>query len=217
MADHVFGNPRFYDRRAAAYDAMVSSPLYNRIAWGTHPDDYAAFAARAMGSARGPLLEVAAGTASATAVLHVASGRETTLVDLSRPMLARAERAIARAAGGTVPARIRFECRDLLVPIDGAHYETILGLGLLHLVDDVPGLVDGLAAQLEPGGALYLASLVTGSRLSTAYLNLLHRRGEVAAVRSAVQLRAAVARSRMRDVTVTGRGSMAYVIARSQP
>lgn len=28
-----------YDRRAAAYDAMVGSRLYNRLAWGTDPDD----------------------------------------------------------------------------------------------------------------------------------------------------------------------------------
>ncbi len=40
-----------YDRRAAAFDAMVGSPLYNRIAWGTSPDAYRTFAAQAVASA----------------------------------------------------------------------------------------------------------------------------------------------------------------------
>ena len=39
-----------YDRGAATYDAMVSSRLYNRLAWGTDPADYVAFAREAVGS-----------------------------------------------------------------------------------------------------------------------------------------------------------------------
>lgn len=49
-----------YDRGAATYDAMVSSRLYNRLAWGTDPADYAAFACDAVESGDGPLLDVAA-------------------------------------------------------------------------------------------------------------------------------------------------------------
>ena len=37
-----------YDRRAAAYDSVVSTWLYNRVMWGTSPLDYVAFAREAI-------------------------------------------------------------------------------------------------------------------------------------------------------------------------
>lgn len=76
-----------YDRRAAVYDHLVRSRLYNRVAWATTPDNYTRFAAEAFASAPGPLLEVAAGSAAATAFLHARSQRPAVLVDLSRAML----------------------------------------------------------------------------------------------------------------------------------
>ncbi len=60
----------------------MRSRTYNRIAWSTAPADYAAFAAAAIASGDGPLLEVAAGSAAATAELHAGSPRPTVLVDL---------------------------------------------------------------------------------------------------------------------------------------
>jgi len=102
-----------YDRRTAVYDRLVRSQTYNRLAWSTTPDDYAQFAAAAIASADGPLLEAAAGTAAATASLHAHSRRPTMLVDLSRAMLDRAARRIAAARGDKpeIPAHIRASCR----------------------------------------------------------------------------------------------------------
>lgn len=210
MAAQTFGNPRSYERRAAAYDAMVRSPLYNRLAWGTHPQRFEEFAARVVGSAPGPLLEVAAGTASATRLAHIAGRRRTTLIDTAAPMLEIAERSIAAAAGGTVPEWITFECRDLLKPAPGVSYETILGMGLLHLVPDVTTVVNALLGQLQPTGTLYFTSLIRGSRRSSAYLNLLHRSGEVEAPRTLDELRGELARSSASRVRVHNHGSMAY-------
>lgn len=87
MGESFFGNRGFYERRAKVSDAMLGSPTYNRVFWGTHPRQYGGFAARAVGSGDGPLLEVAAGTARAAALLHVSSRRLTTFVDMSGPML----------------------------------------------------------------------------------------------------------------------------------
>lgn len=210
MTGQFFGNPRFYERRAAAYNAMVRSPLYNTVAWGTHPERFVEFAARAVGSASGPLLEVAAGTASATRLMHIAGRRQTTIVDSSAPMLEIAERSIAAAAGGSVPEWIGFECRDLLEAAPGDSYETILGMGLLHLVPDVPVVVDALLDQLQSTGTLYFSSLIRGTRRSSAYLDLLHRSGEVAAPRTLGELRAELMRSRASRVEVYNHGSMAY-------
>jgi len=53
-----------YDGRAAGYDALIGSRWYNALDWGTDPADYTAFAREAVGSAEGPLLEIAAGRPS---------------------------------------------------------------------------------------------------------------------------------------------------------
>lgn len=182
-----------YDRRAAAYDRLVRSKLYNRVAWSTSPKDYNQFAAAAFASADGPLLEVAAGPAAATASLHARSQRPTVLVDLSRAMLERAGSNIAAAGNGRadLSARIRLVQADLLaLPPPTQPFTTILGLGLTHLFDDVSELVNALRGQLAPDGRLYLAGLVAETCRGGRYLQLLHRAGEVAVPKSADELHA---------------------------
>ncbi|MGB9034761.1 hypothetical protein BLJ79_10355 [Arthrobacter sp. UCD-GKA] len=211
MNQTFFGDPEYYARFARAYDAMVGSRLYNQVFWGAEPRQYTAFAARAIGSGTGPLLEVAVGTAQATGALHVASARRTTLVDMSAPMLELARQSIAEAAGGTLPERITLECRDMLEPPQDRRYETILGLGLLHLVPDVATTVRALGRQLEDHGKLFLASLVKGPRRSNAYLGLLKAHGDIAAARTAGELFDEVREAGVGQVTVTRRGAMGYV------
>jgi SAM-dependent methyltransferase len=181
-----------YDRRAAMYDRLVRSRLYNRIAWSTSPEDYSNFAAEAFASAEGPLLEVAVGSAAATASLHARSRRTTMLIDLSRAMLERAGRNIAAAAGGSahVFSRIRLVQADLrALPPPDEPFTTVLGLGLTHLFEDLPALVRTLQAQLAPDGWLYLSGLVAETIRGRRYLDLLHRAGEVTAPKSAAELR----------------------------
>jgi len=187
-----------YDRRAAVYDRLVRSRTYNRIAWSTAPADYVRFAAAAITSGDGPLLEVAAGSAAATAELHARSQRPTVLVDLSRAMLERAAQSIAAAANGDkqeLPAHIRLVQADLLALPFGPHeFTTVLGLGLTHLFDDLPALVAALRSQLLPDGKLHLAGLVAETRRGRRYLEILHRAGEVAAPRTAEELHVALGR-----------------------
>jgi SAM-dependent methyltransferase len=201
-----------YDRRAALYDRLVRSPTYNRLAWSTTPEDYARFAAEAIASADGPLLEVAAGSAAATAQLHAHSPRPTTLVDLSRAMLERAARRIAAAwddDAHVIPAHIRLVQADLFSPPFAAHgFTTVLGLGLTHLFDDVPAFVSALHAQLAPGGEAHLAGLVAQTRRGRRYLELLHRAGEVAVPRTAEQLHVALGQPTVFRTT----GCMAYAM-----
>lgn len=212
MNESFFGNPEFYAHRARLYDAMLGSPAYNKLFWGTSPHDYAAFAARAIGSGSGPLLEVAVGTARASGLLHVASARRTTLVDMSQPMLALAQEAIRTAAGGRIPQRITFECRDMLEPGSEQHYETILGLGLLHLIPDLPQVLSALGAQLNASGSLFLGSLIKGSARSNAYLKLLKARGEIAEIRSASDIYEQAKDANIGTVVVSHRGAMAYLV-----
>lgn len=181
-----------YDRRAGVYDRLVRSRLYNRLAWSTSPDDYTRFASAAIASGEGPLLEVAAGSAAATAELHAHSQRPTVLVDLSRAMLERAAHNIAAAGGDdaqVLPSHVRLvqaNLLDLSFPPSG--FSTVLGLGLTHLFDDVPGLVAALRRQVAAGGELYLAGLVSETRRGRGYLRMLYRAGEVATPRTSAEL-----------------------------
>lgn len=199
-----------YDRRAAVYDRLVRSRIYNRLAWSTSPGDYVTFAARAIASADGPVLEVAAGSASATAPLHAHTQRPTTLVDLSRPMLERAASSIATAGADgphQVSTHIRLVHADLFdLPFREHGFATVMGLGLTHLFDDLEPLVSALCKQLAPGGELYLAGLVAQTRRGRRYLALLERAGEVARPRTAKELHTALGR----PSTFWTAGCMAY-------
>ncbi len=147
-----------YDGRAAGHDALIGSRWYNALAWGTDPADYTAFAREAVGSAEGPLLEIAAGTAVATAALYSDSRRPITVTDQSGDMLD-----LARRRTGSVG--VRFAQADAFAPpFAPSSFDTVLSLGFLHMVDDVDGYVSGLRRLLRPGGALYLTSLVAESR-----------------------------------------------------
>ncbi|MDQ2727888.1 MAG: class I SAM-dependent methyltransferase [Actinomycetota bacterium] len=199
-----------YDRRAAVYDRLVRSRIYNRLAWSTSPDDYVTFGAAAIASAGGPLLEVAVGSASATARLHAHSRRPTTLVDLSRPMLERAGRGIAAAGADREvrrPPPLRLVRADLFaLPFPDHGFATVMGLGLTHLFDDLEPVVRALGRQLAPGGELHLAGLVAQTRRGRSYLALLHRFGEVAQPRTAEELQVALGRPAAFSVA----GCMAY-------
>jgi SAM-dependent methyltransferase len=199
-----------YDRRAAVYDRLVRSEAYNRLAWSASPRAYAGFAAQAAASAAGPLLEVAAGTAAATAEVHARSGRPTVLVDLSRAMLKRAADRIAEAAGHDLEARFRFVHADVLqLPFPPGGFATVLALGTAHLFEDLAALRRALLAQLMPDGRLYITGLVAGTRRGRRYLELLHRAGETAAPRSAETLR-----DELRPAEFRVDGCMAYAVLR---
>jgi len=205
-----------YDRRAAVYDRLVRSRMYNRLAWGCAPGDYEEFAAEALAASSGPVLEAAAGSAAATAALHRRSGRPTVLVDLSREMLERAARRLAWD-GAAVPARIRLVQADLTaLPFGGAdggvpgRFTTVLALGAAHLFEDVDAFVGPLRAQLAPDGRLYLSGLVAETVRGRRYLEVLHRAGEIATPRTAQALHEALGAPA--DFRVTG--CMAFAVLR---
>ncbi len=192
-----------YDGRAAGYDWLIGSKLYNRLAWSTSPGDYAAFAQRAVDSATGPLLEVAAGTARATAAAYRTGARPVVITDRSRDMLTRAAR---RITAGRARPDVRFVQADAFdLPFPPGGFDTVVCLGFLHMVADPAGLLDRLQSQLQPGGRLFCSSLVAATPIGSRYLKLLHRAGEIAAPRTADDLAA------LTDRTWHRRGSMAYL------
>jgi SAM-dependent methyltransferase len=197
-----------YDRRAALYDQLVASRLYNRLLWGASPAAYAGFAARALASGDGRLLDVACGSLVFTADVYRRSARPLILVDRSSGMLQRAARRLGGDTGATL---IQADVSDL--PFAPGAFDTVACHGALHVFDDLGGVLRSLRAQLAPGGSLYATCLVAETPVAARYLHLLHRAGEIAAPRRQVDVHAA-ARAALGDRTVVGRhGAMCFLIA----
>lgn len=191
-----------YDRKAAGYDRLVRNRLYNRLLWGTDPADYRAFAQRAVDSGRGPLLDVAAGSAIETAAAYAASDREIVVTDRSIAMLEIAGQRIGASAAG----RVRLVQADAYaLPLAPHAHETVLCMGFMHIAPDPRRLLDVLLEQTAPGGQVWLSSLVAEHPVGRRYLQVLHRAGEVAAPRTAAEFATLLG-----GAALEVRGSMAY-------
>lgn len=207
-----------YDRRAAVYDAVVGTRLYNRLMWGTLPADYEEFARRAFVHGRGvhggPLLDAGCGSFLFTARAHCESARAGVAFDQSLRMLARGRERLRRTCG-RVPSRLRLLQADLGdMPFRAASFPTVLCLNVLHQYADAAGLLADLRRLLAPGGRLFLTSLVlTGRRVGDRYLKLLHGSGEFVRPRRADELEALLTEAFGRAAVFVLRGSMAFAEA----
>lgn len=206
-----------YDRRAAAYDRVVGSRMYNRLLWGSSPSTYAAFAEHAVRSNGGPLLDAGCGSLVFTGDVYIRADRPLVLVDQSLGMLYAARDRLLRAIGG-VPEHIvllQADIRDL--PVRENAFSTVLCMGMFHLFDDISGIRAALARVLHPGGQMFATSLVARTWIGARYLGLLHRAREVARPRTIDQLRQELRTTSM-DLSdpdaIHIDGSMAFITAR---
>ena len=208
-----------YDAHAAAHDRLVGSTLYNRLAWSASTESYRGFARRALASTEGPVLEAGSGTAVFTAEAYVEaarSGRAIVLVDRSLDMLEAARDRIARLNGGAAPRSVQFVQADLLdLPFESGTFGCVLSMGTLHLFASAERVARSLAGVVEPGGGIYLTSLVAETALGRRYLALLARMGEVAPPRSFAEARAQV-EGILGAVDSDRDGSMAYFVGRAK-
>jgi ubiquinone/menaquinone biosynthesis C-methylase UbiE len=204
-----------YDRRAAAYDAVVSTWLYNRLMWGNSPLDYVAFAREAVAShSAGRMLDAACGSMLFTAPVYVASSLQIIAFDQSLRMLQRARARLIEVAG-SVPDHVLLLQADLsnLVFRPGK-FDTILCMNVLHQFADAAAMIPKLSALLANGGQLYLTSLVTSGRyIGDQWLNVLHKTGEFVRPRSFVELNKLLDDSLGQRVSYRLKGNMAFASA----
>ena len=100
------------------------------------------------------VLEIGCGTGSTA--LHLAPAvAQIVATDISGGMIAIAKEK-QRAAGVTNVAFVQAEASETLYE---APFDAVMSFSLLHLVEDVPGVVDSVYAQLKPGG-LFLSKTV---------------------------------------------------------
>ena len=196
-----------YDRRAATYVRLIGNRVYNRLAWGTSPSQYAAFAAEAVAAGSGRLLDAGCGTATFTAAAYGEARRPLVLSDRSLDMLERAAQRLVDAPAAFVQADL------LALPFAPGQFSTVACFGVLHVLDDLRGALAALRDQLAPGGQLFASTLVADRAVGRAYLNALHRAGEVAEPRRTEQVAAAARAVFGAPMAVQRTGSMAWLRA----
>jgi SAM-dependent methyltransferase len=204
-----------YDRRAATYDRVVGTRLYNRVVWGASMADYAAFARQAVASDQaGMLLDAGCGSLLFTARAYLDCQRPILACDESLEMLKRARWRLTKFAGA-MPDRILLLQADLAsLPFRARSFSTSICMNVLHHLADAGCLVEGLKKLLAEGGHLYLTSLVRGNRLiGDRYLAALHRRGDFVEPRTGAELERIMADTFGPDVNVRLQGNMAYATA----
>lgn len=95
------------------------------------------------------VLEVGCGTGS-TALALSSDVAHYTATDISPRMVAIAQDKAAKSGAENVIFRTAVSEE----PLDTTHYDAVIAMNLLHLVEDVPGTVATLADRLKPGGYL---------------------------------------------------------------
>jgi len=204
-----------YDRRAAAYDSVVSTWLYNRLMWGTSPLDYVAFAREAVVSHPvGRMLDAACGSMLFTVQVYLASNLQIIAFDQSLRMLRRARSRLIEQAG-SVPDRILLLQADLSnLMFRPGKFDTILCMNVLHQFAGAAEMIPKLWALLADGGQLYLTSLVSNGRyIGDHWLRALHRTGEFVCPRSSVELNKLLNDSLGEGVRYRMKGNMAFATA----
>lgn len=206
-----------YDGRAAVYDRVVGTRLYNRVMWGASTLDYAAFARRAATShPTGRILDAACGSLLFTAEVYLAQKRTFIALDQSLAMLKRARRRLIKLAG-SIPTHVILLQADLSdPPFRPASFQTVLCMNVLHHVKDARQLVARLKSLLTDDGELYLTSLVSNNRfVGDRYLEMLYRTGELVRPRSSAELKSIMEASFGQETSYRTEGNMAYATSRS--
>jgi ubiquinone/menaquinone biosynthesis C-methylase UbiE len=204
-----------YDRRAAVYDLLVGTGVYNRALWGASRRGYTEFALSAFASAEGGvILDAACGSLLFSAPAYAECGREVVAFDQSVSMLRRARARLSRMKG-YVPENVLLLQGDLGdLPFRPGSFQTVLCMNVLHQFGDAASLLPGLEALLGDGGKLFLTSLVTTGRfVGDAYLGLLHKSGEFVRPRGEGELEELLRQALRREVSCRLEGNMLYATA----
>lgn len=209
------GSPEHhYDRRATIYDLVVSTHLYNSIMWGSSPRDYASFASQAINSSEEILLDAPCGSLLFTAPSYVQTRRQIVAIDQSIAMLKLARKRLLDLAG-SMPSNVILLQADLSdQPLRPGSFHTVLCMNVLHLFQDAEGLISNLNGLLTNDGCLFLTSLISSNRfIGDAYLRALYRAKEFVRPRSRSELEKIVNDSGVREVSLSVKGNMAFVIS----
>jgi len=212
LPDH--SRTHHYDKRAAAYDLVVSTRLYNFVMWGTSPSDYIDFARQALtSSSDGRFLDAGCGSLLFTATDYVKSRRQIIAVDESLAMLRRARQRLIKLCGH-VPEHVQLVQTDLNdLPFRPNRFNSVLCLNVLHQFSNAAALISNLKQLLTDDGDLYLTSLILNKCfVGDRYLNALHAAGEFVRPRSKDELKEILDAGLGPEVSYRVKGNMAFAV-----
>ncbi len=204
-----------YDRKAAAYDAVLRWPIYHRVFWGTSPRSFSQFGREALAAAGdGHFAEIGCGSLLFTASLYDRPRRTPAiLVDRSMQMLRRG--ATRLDCAGRSPSALLLQADAAAVPLRSGIFGSILSLGLVHLPCDRARIVGECRRLLSPQrGRLFVSSLIVTGRWSDHYMALLQRAGELDRPMTLEELRTTMAGEWGEVESVRVEGNMCFLVVR---
>jgi ubiquinone/menaquinone biosynthesis C-methylase UbiE len=167
-----------YDSKAKMYEKLVSSRLYNKIIWGTSPDDYTSFSEQAIHSANGLVLDAGCGGLIQTSGIYRTTKNRCVLIDNSSEMLSIAKSRLVDAQG-QVPSNITLLQADAFhLPFPDNTFDTVCSFGMIHIFDDKQAYVNEVLRTLKPGGSFYFSSMTTKRAMSAWYMGQLQKMKE---------------------------------------
>jgi ubiquinone/menaquinone biosynthesis C-methylase UbiE len=202
-----------YDDKGALsfYDKVACNRLYNRLVWGYDIGDYHSLCRQVLNSStEGWVLDAGCGALAFTAQAYADyDERPVVFLDQSITLLRLAKQRIAQLTGA-VPDNVVFLHGDVLeLPFKPKSFGTIIALNLLHVLEDVPGVLRALRKVLLDEGMIAFTTLIETNRLADRYLRMWARAGELVP-RTASQLLAEFEALRM-PVNYRIQGSMAFI------
>jgi SAM-dependent methyltransferase len=200
-----------YDRRAAVYDFVVGTSLYNRMIWGARARNYESFARTAVDSdSDGLILDAGCGSLLFTAGAYAQSHRPIIACDQSLDMLRRA-RARLLKFGTSVDQSVILLQADLAdIPFRDSRFRTVVSMNVIHHYADVANLIRNLNA-ISDGGRIYLTSLIMNDRyIGDWYLRLLHEMGWLVRPRTQDELKKLLEQALNTTIQFWTEGNMAY-------
>jgi SAM-dependent methyltransferase len=202
-----------YDRGGTLtfYDKVACNRFYNRLVWGYDTADYHSLCREALNSSTaGWVLDAGCGALAFIAQTYADyTGRPVVFLDQSMTLLTLAKSRLAQIHG-RMPDNVVFLHGDALhLPFKPQSFGTIICLNLLHVLEDLQGLLQGLRKVLLAGGTMVFTTLIENRRFADRYLHMWAKAGEVVP-RTAPQLEAVFAALGM-PIKYRIQGSMAFI------
>jgi SAM-dependent methyltransferase len=206
-------NTNAYDQEGALafYDKMACNRIYNRLVWGYSVSEYTNLCRGALSSStEGWVLDAGCGALAFTAQTYADyDERPVVFLDQSLKLLRLAKSRLADLHGG-MPENAVFLHGDVLhLPFKPKSFGTIISLNLLHVLQDIRGVLQALGKVLMDGGTMSFTTLVENHRFADRYLQAWAKAGEVVP-RTPRQLLAEFENLRM-PVSYRIQGNMAFI------
>src|SRR5690606_7826430 len=167
-----------YDNKAVLYEKLVSKKIYNKIIWGTSPEDYKKFAEKAINSSGGTLIDAGCGGLIQTSEIYLRAKDHCVLVDNSSEMLKIAKGRLTKQ-DEKLSQHIHLLQADVFnLPFPDQVFDTVCSFGMIHLFDKKQEFVNETLRTLKSGGSFYYSTMTTKRPISKFYMGLLRKNNE---------------------------------------